>query len=94
MATSFRSILQENGKVTIPARIRKKLGLKKGDTISFVEDKGVITIAPPSPAPTWGVDEIEQVYRETGINLEEVIEEGREFRRQYVKEKYGLVDKA
>ena len=37
------SIVQEKGQVTIPAEIRKKLGLKKGDYVAFVEtDQGVM----------------------------------------------------
>jgi antitoxin PrlF len=43
MAALKLSVVQEKGQVTIPAEIRKKLGLKKGDLVAFVEtDQGVL----------------------------------------------------
>jgi AbrB family looped-hinge helix DNA binding protein len=37
MAAWKLSIVQEKGQVTIPVEIRKKLGLKKGDYVAFIE---------------------------------------------------------
>lgn len=40
------SRLGPNGRVTIPKRIREVLGLRIGDRIRFVEDKGEVIIEP------------------------------------------------
>ena len=34
--------LTSKGQITIPIQIRKKLKLKEGDSVYFVEDKGII----------------------------------------------------
>ncbi|MGA2668816.1 MAG: AbrB/MazE/SpoVT family DNA-binding domain-containing protein [Ignavibacteria bacterium] len=34
------------GRITIPAEIRKKLGIKPGMKVKFVEGKGVIRVKP------------------------------------------------
>ena len=40
------SKVQRKGQVTIPAGIRKKLGLKKGDLVAFVETEQGVLISP------------------------------------------------
>lgn len=42
--------LGPNGRVTIPKRIREVLGLRAGDRIRFVDDKGEVTIEPVKPS--------------------------------------------
>ena len=46
MASSRLSVVQEKGQVTIPAEIRKKWGLKKGDLVAFVETEQGVMISP------------------------------------------------
>jgi AbrB family looped-hinge helix DNA binding protein len=42
MAALKLSVVQEKGQVTIPAEIRKKLGLKKGDQVGrILREKGL-----------------------------------------------------
>ncbi len=40
------SKVQSRGRVTIPVEIRRKLGLKKGDLVAFVETEDGILIVP------------------------------------------------
>ena len=40
--------IQEKGQVTIPYRIRKKLNLKRGDLVVFVETESGVIIKPAS----------------------------------------------
>jgi AbrB family looped-hinge helix DNA binding protein len=40
------SVIQEKGQVTIPTDIRKRLGLKKGDRVSFIETEQGVLISP------------------------------------------------
>ncbi|MBI3734737.1 MAG: AbrB/MazE/SpoVT family DNA-binding domain-containing protein [Chloroflexi bacterium] len=82
------SVVQEKGQVTIPTEIRKKLGLKKGDRVSFVEtDRGVL-ISPQEVVALDALEKIGQLLKENGLTLEELMASGRETRGQLIKEKY------
>ena len=93
MATAKLSVVQDKGQVTIPAEIRKKLGLKKGALVAFVEtDQGVL-IAPREVIATEALDKLGAILREKGVTLEEWIESGRELRGQLIEEEYGLTER-
>jgi AbrB family looped-hinge helix DNA binding protein len=84
------SIVQEKGQITIPVEIRKKLGLKKGDYVAFIEtDQGVL-ISPQELVAQEALEEIGQILKEKGLTLEELIEAGREIRGNLLQEEYGL----
>lgn len=84
--------VQAKGQVTIPTKIRKKLNLKKGDMVSFVETKDGVLIKPAEVLLTETLDEIGKALKKEGITLEEWIERGREIRGQLLEEMYGLKD--
>ena len=84
--------VQAKGQVTIPTKIRRKLNLKKGDMVSFVETKEGVLIKPAEVIITEALDEIGKALKEEGITLEEWIERGREIRGQLLEEMYGLKD--
>jgi AbrB family looped-hinge helix DNA binding protein len=84
--------VQAKGQVTIPTKIRKKLNLRKGDLVSFVETKEGVLIKPAEVLLTEALDEIGRALKEEGITLEEWIERGREIRGQLLEEMYGLKD--
>lgn len=87
------SVMQEKGQVTIPQDIRTKLGLKKGDRVSFIEtDRGVV-IKPAEVIVSDALEEIGKALKAKGLTLEQVIERGREVRGTIVKERYGLKDR-
>ncbi len=82
--------VQERGQVTIPKEIREKLGLKKGDLVTFVEtDQGVL-IKPAEIVVSSALDEIGEALREKGISLEELMQRGREIRGELIEEEYDL----
>lgn len=81
--------VQEKGQVTIPRAIREKLGLKKGDLVTFVETEAGVVIQPVELVLSAALDEIGQALKEQGITLEELIESGREVRGEIYREKYG-----
>jgi AbrB family looped-hinge helix DNA binding protein len=81
--------VQEKGQVTIPQDIRKKLNLKKGDLVTFLETKEGVLIVPAEITVTKALDEIGKAIAEKGIDLEEAIELGREIREELIKRKYG-----
>lgn len=77
--------VQEKGQVTIPVEIRRRLGLKKGDLVAFVEtDEGVL-LAPRELIAMKTLDQIGELLKERGLSLEELIESGREVRRDLIE---------
>lgn len=84
--------VQEKGQVTIPLEIRKKLNLKKGDLVTFVETESGVMIKPAEVIVTEALDEIGRALKEKGISLEEMIARGREIRGEMIKEEYGIAD--
>ncbi len=90
MQTLKLSAVQEKGQITIPAEIRRKWGLKKGDLVAFVETEQGVVISPQEVIAMGAFDQIGQILREKGLTLEELIESGREIRGKILEEKYGL----
>lgn len=86
--------VQEKGQVTIPLEIRRRLGLKKGDLVTFVEtDKGIL-IQPAEVIVSAALEMIGESLKAKGITLDELIERGRTIRAELIKEEYGLTDRA
>ena len=84
------STVQEKGQVTIPADIRSKLGLKKGDLVAFIEtDQGVL-ISPQELIATAALDRVGRILEGKGVSLEDLMESGRQIRGTLLKEAYGL----
>lgn len=84
--------VQEKGQVTIPAEIRRRLGLTKGDLVTFQETKEGIVIKPAEVIVSEALEEIGRALKERGIELEELIERGREIRGKIIAREYGLTD--
>lgn len=82
--------IQEKGQVTIPTKVRKRLGLKKGDLVAVTETPEGILITPQEVLAIEALDRIGEALKERGLILEELIESGREIRRQIAKQKYGI----
>jgi antitoxin PrlF len=90
MAAQKLSVVQEKGQVTIPAEIRRKLGLKKGDLVAFIETEEGVLISPQEVVAMKALDKLGEMLEEQGISLEELIESGRDIRGEMAKEKYDL----
>lgn len=84
--------VQEKGQVTIPLEIRKKLKLKKGDLVTFIETKRGVLIQPAEVFVSAALEEIGQALKEKGLTLEELIDRGREIRGTLIEEEYSLKD--
>ena len=81
--------VQEKGQVTLPADIRKRLGLKKGDLVAVEETPYGMLITPQEVLALRDLDQIGAALREQGITLEELMESGRAVREELFREKYG-----
>ncbi len=82
--------IQEKGQVTLPAAVRKRLGLKKGDLVAVVATPDGVLITPQEVVASKALDEIGAILREQGISLEELIDVGRDGRDELVRELYGI----
>lgn len=93
MATELKLVrVQEKGQVTLPADIRKRLGLKKGDYVAIEETPEGVLITTRAMAAIRALDAIGQALKEQGITLEDMIESGREIREELYREQYGHLD--
>ena len=92
MLTTVPVRVQEKGQVTLPQAVRKKLNLKKGDLVTFVETSEGIVIKPAAVVATEALDELARALQAKGVTLDDLLERGREIRGQLAREKYGLVD--
>jgi AbrB family looped-hinge helix DNA binding protein len=90
MATSKLSVVQEKGQVTIPAEIRRKLGLKKGDLVAFIETEQGVLISPQEVVAMRALDRLGEMLEDKGISLEELMDSGRDVRGEITRDKYGL----
>ena len=82
--------VQEQGQVTLPTEVRKRLGIKKGDLVAVTETPEGLLITPQEVLASSALDRIGAVLREQGLSLDELIESGREERGRIIEEKYGI----
>ncbi len=82
--------VQEKGQVTLPAEVRKKLGLKKGDLVAVTETPDGVLITPQQVVAAKALDQIGAALREKGLSLEDIIESGRTERGRLIREQYGI----
>jgi AbrB family looped-hinge helix DNA binding protein len=82
--------IQEKGQVTLPASIRARLGLKKGDLVAIVETPDGVLIKPQELIAADALRRIGEALREQGLSLEELITSGREERDDLLKELYDI----
>lgn len=82
--------MQEKGQVTLPAAVRRKLGLKKGDLVAIEETAGGILITPQTTVAKASLGRIDGLLRERGISFDELIYAERRVRMALLKEAYGL----
>ena len=84
--------VQEKGQVTIPLEIRRRLNLKKGDLVTFVETDEGILIVPVEVIASQALNKIGQALQERGLGLDEMIERGRNIRGDLIAEAYEIPD--
>lgn len=82
--------IQEKGQVTLPAAVRKQLGLKKGDLVAVTATPEGALITPQEIIATKALDQIGAILKEQGLSVEELIEAGRGERETLLRELYGI----
>jgi AbrB family looped-hinge helix DNA binding protein len=82
--------VQEKGQVTIPQAVRKALGLRKGDMVTFVQTESGIEIRRAEVVVQEALQAIGATLKSKGIRLEDMVERGRSIRQDLIEEMYGL----
>jgi antitoxin PrlF len=82
----------EEGQVTLPADVRKRLGLKTGDLVAVTETPEGVLITPRGVDAINALTEIGDALKEQGLTLEDMIERGKEIREELYREQYGSID--
>lgn len=78
--------IQEKGQVTLPAELRRALGLKKGDLVAVTQTDDGVLITPQQVIAMKALDRVGELLREQGVSLEEMIESGRQLRGELSRE--------
>jgi AbrB family looped-hinge helix DNA binding protein len=82
--------VQVKGQVTIPAAIRKKLGLKRGDLVAVVETTDGVFITPQQVLATKALESIGDILKGQGLSLKKLIVSGRQVRSDLLQETSGI----
>lgn len=86
MAARKYSRIQEKGQVTVPADIRRNMGLEKGDLVAFEERDDGVLITPF----TDDIEEMDTLLRPHGMTFQDLIDQMRDERVQVVKDANGI----
>ena len=82
--------VRERGQFTIPAEIRRQMGIEDGDVFSLLQ-LGDTLIATRKKLVTPEIARlVEALMEEEGVTLGDLLDGLEEQRKTYVKEKYGI----
>jgi AbrB family looped-hinge helix DNA binding protein len=83
------SVIQSRGVITLPARIREKLGIDKGTTVAFIEnEQGHIEIRVIEAEVIHALDEIGDALKKKGMTLDKWLSASRKNRKRLFKKLY------
>ena len=81
--------VRERGVVTLPAELREKYNIKNGKIFRLVDLDGIFVFVPMVPMVPELANEIERIRLESGLSIDELLDDLRKQRERYNKEKYG-----
>jgi AbrB family looped-hinge helix DNA binding protein len=90
MATQHLARVQEKGQITLPAEMRRRLGLKKGDVVAITETADGMLVAPQEVVAAQAMDRIGELLRAQGLTLEDLLEASRDERASLLQERYDI----
>lgn len=82
--------VEAEGQITLPADLREKLGLKRGDLVSVVETPEGLLLTNEALIADRDYGLVDGELKKQGLSLDDLIESGRETRGHLLKELYGL----
>lgn len=81
--------VRERGVVTLPAELRDKYNIETGNIFRLVDLDGIFVFVPMFPMVPELAREIERVRLESGLSIEDLLQDLRKQRERYNQEKYG-----
>ena len=81
--------VRKRGVVTLPLELRRKYGIKEGDTFRVVDLDGVIVLTPMVPMVPELARELERLREEAGLSVEEMLADLQAQRERYTQAQYG-----
>ncbi len=82
--------VRERGQFTIPAQIRREMGIREGDVFSLIRLGDTLIATRKRLVAQEVARAIEALMEEEGISLEDLLEGLEEERKKYVRERYGI----
>lgn len=92
MLTTVR--VQEKGQVTIPRDLRRRLRLRKGDMVTFIETSQGVVIRPVEEAMQELQQALEKRLAQRGQSLDALLAASQEMGGDQIAHKFGLDDEA
>lgn len=92
MPTSERKFVrvQEKGQITLPAEVRRRLGLKKGDLVAVEETERGLLHSPQKTPSQSEANRIVEVLQERGLSLDDFLRANEGDRTDILKGALGL----
>lgn len=90
MKSTIKSTIQENGQITLPATLRRKYGMRKGDEVFIQDTDNGLLVRPRTSKMLEHLQVIGRELKAAGITRQELIANGRKIRGQLLQELYGL----
>ncbi|HUS70658.1 MAG TPA: AbrB/MazE/SpoVT family DNA-binding domain-containing protein [Anaerolineae bacterium] len=82
--------VRERGQFTIPAEIRRQMGIEEGDVFSLIQLGDTLVATRKKLVAPEVAGAIEGLMREEGVTLGDLLDGLEKQREAYVREKYGL----
>ena len=79
----------EKGRITVPARFRKRLGIKRGDTFSIVQVDSFLILTAKELVVPGAANALARIMEERGLTLEEMLTGLEEQRKAIYEERYA-----
>ena len=84
-----RALIQKKGQLTIPVALRQKYGLEEGGVVEIVEEENGFRVIPRLLLAEDALDKVGKILKKKGIKINQIINSGREIRKDIFREKYA-----
>jgi bifunctional DNA-binding transcriptional regulator/antitoxin component of YhaV-PrlF toxin-antitoxin module len=81
-------IVRPRRQITLPRQMCEALGVEPGDRLVLDVEGGVLVARPQRQVALDALDEVRRALAESGVTEEELLEGGRQVRKELFREKY------
>jgi AbrB family looped-hinge helix DNA binding protein len=82
-------VLRDKRQLTLPRDICEQLGIGPGDQLTVYVEDGVLVAKPNKAVALEALRELRKSFKDSGVSLKDLLENGRRIRKELVKEYYG-----